>query len=59
MQAKKIHLRPDFEPWIAVDIMDREDREAVFRKAGTRALPIVYIDDKYVGELIIAVLNQC
>jgi glutaredoxin-related protein len=30
--------------------MEREDREAVFKKAGTRALPIVYVDDKYVGD---------
>jgi len=50
LEAKKVHLRPDFEPWIAVDIMERDDREAVFRKAGTRALPIVYIDDSYVGD---------
>jgi filamin len=50
LEAKKVHLRPDFEPWIAVDIMEREDREAVFRKAGTRALPIVYVDDKYIGD---------
>eukprot|EP01087_Luapelamoeba_hula_P008601 TRINITY_DN215_c0_g1_i1.p1 TRINITY_DN215_c0_g1~~TRINITY_DN215_c0_g1_i1.p1 ORF type:complete len:474 (+),score=93.25 TRINITY_DN215_c0_g1_i1:114-1424(+) len=50
LEQKKIHLRPDFEPWIPVDIMEREDREAVFAKAGTRALPIVFIDDKYVGD---------
>jgi len=50
LEAKKVHLRPDFQPWIPVDIMEREDREAVFRKAGTRALPIVYVDDKYVGD---------
>jgi len=48
--GKKVHLREDFEPWHAVDIMDRDDREAVFRKAGTRTLPIVFIDDKYVGD---------
>ena len=64
-----MHLRPDFEPWIAVDLMDKDDREAVFRKvskrhviqtcdglvafilqAGTRTLPIVFIDDVYVGD---------
>jgi len=59
LTLKKIHLRPDFEPWIPVDIMDREDREAVFRKAGTRALPIVYIDDKYTGDFdTISALNE-
>jgi hypothetical protein len=30
--------------------MEKADREAVFRKAGTRQLPIVYIDDKYIGD---------
>ncbi len=50
LEAKKVHLRPDFEPWIAVDIMEKEDRDAVFKKAGTRNLPIVFIDDKYVGD---------
>jgi hypothetical protein len=33
-----------------VDVMDKPDREAVFRKAGTKALPIVFIDDKYAGD---------
>jgi len=50
LEKKQIHLRPDFEPWIPIDTMDRIDREAVFKKAGTRALPIVYIDDKYTGD---------
>jgi len=50
LQQKKVHLRNDFEPWIAVDICDKEDRDAIFRKAGTRNLPIVFIDDKYVGD---------
>jgi glutaredoxin len=49
LEKKGIHLRPDFEPWIPVDIMTREDRELVFRLANTRKLPIVYIDDKVVG----------
>lgn len=50
LEGKNVHKRPDFEPWIPVDILAREDREAVFEKAGTRALPIVYVDDKYVGD---------
>jgi len=50
LQGKKIHLRSDFEPWHAVDIMDKEDREAVFRRAGTKTLPIVFIDDEYIGD---------
>eukprot|EP01088_Endostelium_zonatum_P011654 TRINITY_DN25809_c0_g1_i1.p1 TRINITY_DN25809_c0_g1~~TRINITY_DN25809_c0_g1_i1.p1 ORF type:complete len:439 (-),score=105.21 TRINITY_DN25809_c0_g1_i1:59-1375(-) len=50
LEAKQIHKRPDFEPWIAVDIMDKPDRDAVFKKAGTKALPIVFVDDKYVGD---------
>jgi filamin len=50
LEKKSIHLRPDFEPWIAVDIMDKKDRDAVFKKAGTNQLPIVYIDDEYIGD---------
>eukprot|EP00008_Paramoeba_atlantica_P014799 CAMPEP_0201477146 /NCGR_PEP_ID=MMETSP0151_2-20130828/2224_1 /ASSEMBLY_ACC=CAM_ASM_000257 /TAXON_ID=200890 /ORGANISM="Paramoeba atlantica, Strain 621/1 / CCAP 1560/9" /LENGTH=642 /DNA_ID=CAMNT_0047857771 /DNA_START=42 /DNA_END=1971 /DNA_ORIENTATION=- len=50
LEQKGVHKRPNFEPWIPVDILTREDREAVFEKAGTRTLPIVYVDDKYVGD---------
>jgi len=50
LEGKQIHLRPDFEPWIPVDIMEKEDRDAVFRKAGTKNLPIVFIDDAYIGD---------
>jgi filamin len=50
LEVKKIHQRPDFEPWIPVDTMDKGDRDLVFKKAGTKALPIVYVDDKYIGD---------
>jgi len=50
LEAKMVHKRPDFLPWIPVDILDKPDRDAIFRKAGTRSLPIVYVDDKYVGD---------
>jgi len=50
LEQKKVHQRPDFEPWIPVDIMEPKDRDAVFRKAGTKNLPIVFIDDVYVGD---------
>jgi len=50
LEQKQVHKRPDFEPWIAVDVMERDDREAVFKKAGTRTLPIVFVDDKYTGD---------
>jgi len=30
--------------------MFKADRDAVFKKAGTKSLPIVFIDDKYVGD---------
>jgi len=50
LEAKKVHQRPDFEPWIPVDVMDKPDREAVFQKAGTRQLPIVFVDDEYIGD---------
>jgi len=50
LQGKKVHLREDFEPMHAVDVMDKEDRDAIFRRAGTRNLPIVFIDDEYIGD---------
>lgn len=48
--AKKTHLREDFSPWIPVDLMDKKERDQVFAKAGTKSLPIVFIDDKYIGD---------
>jgi len=30
--------------------MEPKDRDAVFRKAGTKTLPIIFIDDVYVGD---------
>jgi len=30
--------------------MEPKDRDAVFHKAGTKKLPIVYVDDKYIGD---------
>jgi len=50
LQNKKIHERADFEPWVPVDIMEQKDRDAVFKKAGTKNLPIVYVDDKFIGD---------
>jgi len=50
LERKGIHLSPDFEPWIPVDIMEPKDRDAVFRKAGTKTLPIIFIDDVYIGD---------
>lgn len=50
LEMKQVHKRPDFEPWIPVDILSKDDRDAVFEKAGTRNLPIVYVDDKYIGD---------
>eukprot|EP01114_Cavostelium_apophysatum_P020572 TRINITY_DN6934_c0_g2_i2.p1 TRINITY_DN6934_c0_g2~~TRINITY_DN6934_c0_g2_i2.p1 ORF type:complete len:436 (-),score=147.35 TRINITY_DN6934_c0_g2_i2:34-1299(-) len=50
LEKKEIHKRPDFEPWIPIDIMEPKDRDAVFKKAGTKNLPIVYIDDKFIGD---------
>ncbi len=31
LERKEIHKRPEFEPWIPVDVMDKPDREAVFK----------------------------
>lgn len=48
-ESKKVHLREDFIPWCAVDLLTRDDREAIFKKAGTRTLPITIVDDHYIG----------
>lgn len=59
LEKKSIHLRSDFEPWIPVDVMDKKDRDDVFKKAGTKTLPIVFIDDVYTGDYDTMVkLNQ-
>jgi glutaredoxin-related protein len=50
LEAKLVHKRADFLPWIPIDVLDKADRDAIFRKAGTRSLPIVYVDDKYLGD---------
>eukprot|EP00298_Acanthocystis_sp_HF-20_P009487 c18330_g1_i1.p1 GENE.c18330_g1_i1~~c18330_g1_i1.p1 ORF type:complete len:464 (+),score=224.56 c18330_g1_i1:26-1393(+) len=50
LESKNVHLREDFEPWYPVDVMSPADRDAVFRRAGTKQLPIVFIDDEYVGD---------
>jgi len=50
LTTKKVHLRSDFEPWQPVDLMAPKDRNAVFKKAGTRTLPIVFVDDEYIGD---------
>lgn len=59
-EAKKVHLRDDFEPWTPVDLMTRDDREAIFKKSGQRDLPICFIDDDYVGSVdhIVALEEQ-
>jgi len=46
---KKVHLRPDFEPWHAMDMMEKEDRDAVYTEAKVRSLPLVFVDDVFVG----------
>jgi len=50
LTTKKVHLRSDFVPWQPVDLMTVDDRNKVFKKAGTKVLPIVFIDDQYVGD---------
>eukprot|EP00037_Helgoeca_nana_P027062 m.307790 g.307790 ORF g.307790 m.307790 type:complete len:417 (+) comp27394_c0_seq1:80-1330(+) len=49
-EALKVHQREDFEPWIPLDMdMDREFRNKIFDKAGTRESPMVFVDDEYIG----------
>jgi filamin len=48
-ERMNVHERPDFEPWCMVDLMDKPERDAVFAKAGTRTLPMLFVDDEFVG----------
>lgn len=50
LQAKGVHLRPTFVPFVPVDVLSPADRDAIFEKVGTRVLPIVLVDDKYIGD---------
>eukprot|EP00808_Paulinella_micropora_P020992 g34059.t1 len=47
--VKKVHLRPDFEPWIAVDMISKKERDKVYAKAGSKKLPLVFINDRFIG----------
>lgn len=50
LEAKGVHRRPNFLPWVPVDVLAPADRDAIFEKVGTRTLPIVLVDDKYIGD---------
>ncbi|MDP2438577.1 MAG: filamin/ABP280 repeat domain-containing protein, partial [archaeon] len=41
LEAKGVHLRPTFTPFVPVDVLSPSDRDAIFEKVGTRVLPIV------------------
>jgi len=50
MERFKVHQRPDFEPWIPVDMdMERDFRNKIFEKASTRKTPLLFVDDEFVG----------
>jgi glutaredoxin len=50
LEEKKVHLRPDFEQWIPVDMeMERDFRNQIFEKAGQRETPMLFVDDEFVG----------
>ena len=50
-ERKGVHLRPDFEKWVPIDIdMTKEKRDAIFAKAGgQRETPVLFIDDEHIG----------
>jgi hypothetical protein len=51
LEQKRVHLRADFEPWIPVDVaMTSDDIKQLFAKAGNNMMPMVFVDDKYVGD---------
>lgn len=51
-KGKNVHLLQNFDQWYAIDVcMEKADRDRVFKKTGMKlpALPIVFVNDKYVG----------
>ena len=50
LERKRVHLRPDFEGWIAIDIdMAGARRDAILAKAGNRTPPLLFVDDEHIG----------
>ena len=50
LKEKGISSRPDFDPWIALDVgMSKAERDKVFSKAGTRRTPMVFANDVFIG----------
>ncbi|XP_031549664.1 filamin-A-like [Actinia tenebrosa] len=50
LRGKHISNRPDFDSWIALDVgMSRAQREKVFKKAGHRSTPMLFVNDRYIG----------
>eukprot|EP00035_Acanthoeca_spectabilis_P020823 m.434769 g.434769 ORF g.434769 m.434769 type:complete len:526 (+) comp17764_c0_seq1:1329-2906(+) len=61
MERHNYHLRPDFEHFTPVDIdMEKEHRDKIFKKAGTRVTPMLFVDDEFVGGYDqVAELDEC
>lgn len=50
LERMEVHKRPDFEPWIPIDLdMNKETRDRIFAKAGERVTPLLFIDDEFIG----------
>lgn len=60
LEREKVHLRPDFEPMIPIDIdMTKENRDKIFNKAGQRITPMLFVDDEFVGDYdVVCELNE-
>lgn len=50
LKEKGILCHPKFDSWIALDVgMSKKQRDRVFKKAGHRATPLLFIDDQCIG----------
>ncbi|KAK3753318.1 hypothetical protein QZH41_015264 [Actinostola sp. cb2023] len=50
LKEKGILSRSDFDSWIALDVgMTKAQRETVFKKAGHRSTPVLFVDDRCIG----------
>jgi len=61
LETREIHLRDDWVPWFPVDLIPPKEknpeeharltklRDDIFAKAGSKIMPMMFINDQYVG----------
>ncbi|EDO49009.1 predicted protein [Nematostella vectensis] len=50
LRDKGVTARRDYQPWVTLDVgMSRKKREDIFKRAGTRKTPMLFINGEYIG----------